>query len=344
MVTRSIYRTLPILLVVAGGGLVLGAAAASRAAPPAAEMRYEKQFRDVLGQRMAYVETGDGAPIVFLHGNPTSSYLWRNVIPHLESRGRCIAPDLIGMGDSAKLPPTSEDGRDGRYRFVEHRRYLDALLDELGVQEDVTLVLHDWGSALGFDWARRHPERVRAIAYMEAIVRPMRMADLDLVPRLMFRAMRGPLGELLVIRMNLFIEQILPMSVQRELSEAEMDAYRAPYRAGGEDRRPLLTWPREIPFDGEPADTHEILSAYSQWLPTTSFPKLLITAEPGAILTGDALAHARSFANQTELAVEGIHFVQEDAPDEIGRGIATWMDARAAAAPGAAAATGAATE
>ncbi len=266
------------------------------------------------------------------------------VIPHLESRGRCIAPDLIGMGDSAKLPPASDDGRDGRYRFVEHRRYLDALLDELGVRDDVTLVLHDWGSALGFDWARRHPERVRAIAYMEAIVRPMRMDDLDLVPRLMFRAMRGPLGELLVIRMNLFIEQILPMSVQRELSVAEMDAYRAPYRAGGEDRRPLLTWPREIPFDGEPADTHEILSAYSSWLPTTSFPKLLIAAQPGAILTGEALAHARSFANQTELEVEGIHFVQEDAPDEIGRGIAAWMDAQVATAPAEAPAAGAATE
>lgn len=310
--------------------LLAGFAAAARAQAPSAELRYEKKFRDVLGHQMAYVETGSGDPIVFLHGNPTSSYLWRNVIPHLADRGRCIAPDLIGMGDSAKLAPTTEDGRDGRYRFVEHRRYLDALLDGLGVDGNVTLVLHDWGSALGFDWARRHPERVEAIAYMEAIVRPMRMADLDLVPRLLFQAMRGPLGELLVMRMNVFIEQILPMSVQRELSEAEMDAYRAPYLAGGEDRRPLLTWPREIPFDGEPGDTHEIISAYSEWLPTTAFPKLLVVAEPGAILTGDALAHARTFANQTELQVEGIHFVQEDAPDAIGRGIAAWMQARGA--------------
>jgi len=291
---------------------------------PGADPRYSKKFVEVLGKRMAYVEAGQGDPIVFLHGNPTSSYLWRNVIPHLAGQGRCIAPDLIGMGDSEKLSATRADGRDGRYRFVEHRRYLDGLLEALGVRRNVTLVIHDWGSALGFDWAHRHPDRIRGIAYMEAMVRPMEFSDIGFFPGLMFRAMRGFPGEFLIMRRNLFIERILPASVVRDLGEEEMNAYRAPYVNGGEDRRPLLTWPREIPFDGEPSDTQQIIAAYSEWLTQTPVPKLLISADPGAILIGDALEFARGLPNQREVRVAGIHFLQEDAPDEIGSAVADW--------------------
>ena len=284
-----------------------------------------KQRAEVHGVQMAYVEAGQGDPIVFLHGNPTSSYLWRNVIPHLEPLGRCIAPDLIGMGDSAKLEPRGEGGRDGRYRYVEHRRYLDALLAELGVEREVTFVVHDWGATLGFDWARRHPERVRAIAYMEAVVRPGSWEETAFVPWLVFRSMRGFAGELLVLRWNLFVEQLLPRLVIRELSEAEMAAYRAPYLEPGESRRPTLTWPRELPFDGEPEDTYEIVKANADWLRTSDVPKLLVRGEPGALISGATLDFVRQFSNQTEIAVPGLHYLQEDSPDEIGSGIARWL-------------------
>jgi haloalkane dehalogenase len=286
---------------------------------------YEKRRVRVLGREMAYVETGEGDPIVFLHGNPSSSYLWRNVIPHLAAQGRCIAPDLIGMGDSEKLPPAGEDGDDGRYRYTEQRRYLFALLERLGVQDSVTLVLHDWGSALGFDWASRHEKQLRGIAYMEAFVRPLSYDELGFAGSLMFRTMRGPLGELLIMRWNLFVEAILPASVLRSLEPEELDAYRAPYVAGGEDRRALLTWPREVPFDGEPADTHQIVSTYSKWLRRSTVPKLLISADPGALLTGDVLEYARGFPNQREVTVRGAHFIQEDSPDEIGRALSEWL-------------------
>ena len=269
---------------------------------PSSEMRYEKQYREVLGTRMAYVDVGAGDPIVFLHGNPTSSYLWRNVLPHLEGKGRLIAPDLIGMGDSAKIPPSDDDGRDGRYSFVEHRRHLDALLDELGVEKDVVLVIHDWGSALGFDWARRNPERVRGIAYMEALLRPIRFDRMPFVGRLMFKAFRSWAGETLILRGNVFVNTVLPNSIIRELSDEEMAAYQAPYVNSGEDRRPTLTWPREVPIDGEPVDTTEILSNYADWLPETEIPKLLIVADPGVILAGPLLEFARTFKNQQEVA------------------------------------------
>jgi len=313
----------------ASGVLVAAIACALVAAPalagPGAAMRYPKQFREVLGTRMAYVDVGEGDPIVFLHGNPTSSYLWRNVIPHLEASGRCVAPDMVGMGDSAKLPPRQEDGRDGRYRFVEQRRYMDALLDQLGVERDVVLVIHDWGSAMGFDWARRHEDRVRGIAYMEAITQPASFDGAPFWTALMFRAMRGPLGEWLILRLNLFVDRALPGAVLRELEPEELAAYRAPYLEPGEDRRPTLTWPREVPFDGEPADTHRIVSDYAKWLETTAIPKLLIVGDPGAILRGPALERARGFRNQQEVTVPGLHFLQEDSPDEIGEAIADWI-------------------
>lgn len=284
----------------------------------------EKRKAEVLGHKMAYIERGSGDPIVFLHGNPTSSYLWRNIIPHLEDQGRCIAPDLIGMGDSDKIPPTTSDGRDGRYRFVEHRRYLDAFLEAVGANQDVTFVIHDWGSALGFDWAFRHPEHVKGIAYMEAFVRPLSLAEMSFPARMMFRGFRSGLGEFLVFDLNLFVEQVLPSSIMRELRQEEMDAYRRPFEGPDENRRPVLTWPREVPFDGEPADTHDIVSRFSEWLPKSPIPKLLIHAEPGALLQGERLQYARTFANQEEVGVKGIHFIQEDAPHEIGQAVADW--------------------
>jgi len=284
---------------------------------------YQKQRRQVLGREMAYVEVGVGDPIVLLHGNPTSSYLWRNVLPHLQSVGRCIAPDLIGMGDSDKLP----DSGPNSYRFVEHRRYLDALLEALGVRERVTFVVHDWGSALGFDWANRHRDAVKGIAYMEAIVGPQHWDHWDKFGmRAALQALRSEAGEAMVLQDNFFIEQILPKAILRTLSAEEMAEYRRPFTEPGEGRRPTLTWPRQIPLDGDPADVAAIAAAYSEWLASSSVPKLFIKAEPGGILaTGPLVDFVRSFPAQTEVTVAGVHFVQEDSPDEIGRAIAGWM-------------------
>jgi haloalkane dehalogenase len=288
-----------------------------------AEFPYTKHRADVHGRQMAYVDLGAGDPIVLLHGNPTSSYLWRNVIPHLAALGRCIAPDLIGMGDSDKL----DDPGPGSYRFVEHRRYLDGLLDSLGIADRVTLVVHDWGSALGFDWANRHRDAVAGIAYMEAIVRPVTWDEWPEVARSVFQGLRSAAGEAMVLDKNVFVERVLPGSVLRPLTDAEMEEYRRPYVTPGEDRRPTLTWPRQIPIDGDPADVVEIVGAYADWLATSTIPKLLVVAEPGAILRGAPLAFARTWPNQHEVTVAGDHFVQEDSPDEIGAAIADWMRA-----------------
>ncbi|MHB1720610.1 MAG: haloalkane dehalogenase [Acidimicrobiales bacterium] len=278
---------------------------------------------EVLGHHMAYVEEGSGDPIVLLHGNPTSSFLWRSVIPHLAPLGCCIAPDLIGMGDSEKL----EGSGPGSYRFVEHRRYLDAFLDAVGITEKVTLVLHDWGSALGFDWAARHPGSVKAIVYMEAIVCPVTWDDWPDAARDIFQAFRSPAGEELILERNLFVDAVLPASIQRQLTGAEMAEYRRPFARPGEDRRPTLTWPREIPVDGEPADVVEIVERYGAWLATSSHVrKLFVNADPGAILTGRQRQLCRSWPNQTEITVPGIHFIQEDSGDQIGAGIASWLD------------------
>ena len=286
---------------------------------------YQKQRRRVLGREMAYVEVGEGDPIVLLHGNPTSSYLWRDVLPHLQPRGRCIAPDLIGMGDSDKLP----DSAPGSYRFVEHRRYLDALFEALDVHERVTLVVHDWGSALGFDWANRHREAVKGIAYMEAIVRPQSWDHWDKANmRPALKALRSEAGEVMVLQDNFFIEQILPKAVLRSLSVEEMAEYRRPFAEPGEGRRPTLTWVRQIPIDGEPADVTAIAAAYADWLARSSVPKLFVRAEPGLLIAGGAnLDFARRLPVQTEVRVRGVHYVQEDSPEEIGRAIADWMGA-----------------
>ena len=287
---------------------------------PAADPHPRRRVR-VLDTEMAYVDTGAGDPVVFLHGNPTSSYLWRNVIPHVSPSARCLAPDLVGMGDSGKAP-------DGSYRFVDHARYLDAWLDSLALDR-VTLVVHDWGSALGFHWARRHPERVRGVAYVEALVRPVTWDEWPDVARKVFQAMRSPAGEEMVLAKNVFVERILPASVLRGLTEAEMAVYRRPYVEAGESRRPTLTWPRQIPIDGEPADVVAIVDAYARWLATSDLPKLFVNAEPGVILTGAQREFCRAWPKQEEITVRGSHFVQEDSPREIGEAVARFIARRA---------------
>ena len=286
--------------------------------PVSAADFYERRRVPVLDSFMAYVEVGVGAPIVFLHGNPTSSYLWRNVIPLLQGSGRCLAPDLIGMGRSGKASG-------GAYRFADHARYLDAWFEALALR-DVTLVMHDWGSALGFHWARRHPERVRGLAYMEAIVRPLTWQEWPEAARKVFQGMRGPGGEEMVLQKNVFVERILPASVVRGLTEEEMARYRAPYREPGESRRPTLTWPREIPVEGEPADVVRIVEAYGQWLAKSPLPKLFVNADPGSILIGAQREFCRRWPNQQEVTVRGTHFIQEDSPDEIGRALAAFVE------------------
>jgi len=279
--------------------------------------RYPRKRVGVHGVEMAYADTGKGEPIVFLHGNPTSSYLWRNVIPYLERTARCLAPDLVGMGDSGKEP-------NGAYRFVGHARYLDGWFEALGLKRNVTLVVHDWGSALGFDWAYRNQGSVRGIAYMEAIVCPLKMAEWPSVSQRIFQGLRSPAGEEMVLEKNLFVERILPGSVIRKLTEAEMAVYRKPYLEAGESRRPTLTWPRQIPFDGEPADVTARVEAYAGWLSSSSLPKLFINGDPGAILTGKQREYCRQWPNQREVTVNGSHFIQEDSPHAIGRAIAEW--------------------
>ncbi len=273
---------------------------------------------NVNGVEMAYVDVGHGDPIVFLHGNPTSSYLWRNVIPHLSGLGRCLAPDLVGTGESGRTP-------DGSYRFIDHARYLDGWFEALELKRNVTLVIHDWGSALGFHWARRNPATIKAIAYMEAIVRPVTLAEWPDAARKVFLGMRSPAGDEMVLKNNVFIERILPGSILRKLSEDELTVYRKPYLEPGESRRPMLTWPRQIPIDGEPADVTSIVGAYAEWLKDSPLPKLFVNADPGAILIGPQREFCRQWPNQREVTVKGSHFIQEDSPHEIGDAIAGWL-------------------
>ncbi|MDT5286760.1 MAG: haloalkane dehalogenase [Mycobacterium sp.] len=279
------------------------------------------KYRNVNGYRMAYVDEGDGDAIVFQHGNPTSSYLWRNVMPHLEGLGRLVACDLIGMGGSDKLRPSGPD----RYNYAEQRDYLFALWDALDLGDNVTLVLHDWGSVLGFDWANQHRDRVQGIAFTEAIVIPMTWPEFPGAIREVFEGFRSPRGEPMVLEQNVFIERVLPAQIQRELSDEEMDHYRRPFVTPGEGRRPMLSWPRNLPIDGEPADVVTVVDEYSNWLAATELPKLFINAEPGAIAHGHVRELIRSWPSLTETTVSGIHFVQEDSPDEIGTAIAEFV-------------------
>ena len=281
---------------------------------------YDKKFIKVRGKRIAYVEIGDGDPIIFQHGNPTSSYLWRNVMPHLAKQGRCIAVDLIGMGDSDKLDNPNADS----YQYLEHRDFLFAAWKLLGIRDRVTFVVHDWGSALGFDWARQNEEAMLGIAYMEAIVMPINWDDWPEAATGIFKGFRSDAGEKMVLEDNLFIERVLAGSIIREMNDQEMNVYRKPFINAGEDRRPTLTWPRQIPIEGQPTDVHEIVKTYSNWLNASAIDKLFINAEPGAILTGRQRQFCRGFKNQIEVSVPGIHFIQEDSPHEIGKAIANW--------------------
>jgi haloalkane dehalogenase len=287
-----------------------------------AKFRYQKKTASVFGRRMAYVEVGSGDPIVFLHGNPASSYTWRNVIPHLEGLGRCIAPDLIGMGDSEKLPNSGPSS----YTFVEHRCYLDALLDALTVTERVTFVMHDWGASLGFDWARRHPEAIKGLAYIEANVRPFTWEDFPAFVQQGLQTLRGEAGTPMILEQNIFIERFLPSSILRGLTDEELAEYRRPFLEPGEGRRPMLTFARQVPINGEPAEVAEIYEAYARWLEQSPVPKLFINCEhPSAILQGALREYCRTWPAQTETTLRTSRWPQEDAPDQTGQAIAAWL-------------------
>ncbi len=281
----------------------------------------QKKYIDVHGQRMAYVEQGQGSPIVFQHGNPTSSYLWRNILPQLAAHGRCIAMDLVGMGDSAKLP----DSGPSRYTLAEHQRYFDGVLAALGVTDRVTLVIHDWGTALGFDWASRHAGSVSGICHMEGVVTPLTWAEWPENARGIFQAFRSPAGEDLVLEKNVFVENVLPKSILRPFEPEEMAAYRAPFLEPGESRRPTLSWPRQLPIDGEPAEVCATVERYGAWLAQSPVPKLFISGDPGMIMNGRAGDLARALPNTREVTVKGLHFLQEDSPNEIAAAIRDWL-------------------
>ena len=287
-----------------------------------ASMPYGKCFKSIKGKSIAYIDVGDGAPIVLLHGNPTSSYLWRNVIPHLEGIGRVIVPDLIGHGDSEKLPDS--EGPE-RYSFEISYEYLAGLLEELNITEDVTLVIHDWGSALGFHWAKHHPEAVKGIAYMEAIVCPVTWDDWPESARGIFKGFRSDKGEDLILQRNMFVEAVLPSSVIRQMGEEEMNQYRKAFIRVA-DRQPTLNWPRQIPIDGEPPHMVDLVASYGEWMASNQeLPKLFINADPGSILTGKARKFCRTWPNQKEVTVAGTHFIQEDSPAQIGIAVAEWL-------------------
>jgi haloalkane dehalogenase len=288
------------------------------------EQPLTKKTVDVLGSRVAYHERGEGTPVLFLHGNPTSCYLWRDVIPELEGCGRLIAPDLIGMGDSAKLPNPDTD----TYRFTTHRKYLAGFIDAvIGPAQAIVFVVHDWGSALGFDWANHHRDRVRGIAYMEGIVRPVAgWEEWSAAATPIFQGFRSDQGEIMILDRNMFVERVLPGSVLRKLTEVEMTEYRRPFLQA-RDRWPTLTWPRQIPISGQPADVVQIATDYSKWMAENDIPKLFVNADPGAILVGAVRDFCRNWKSQTEVTVPGSHFIQEDSGPAIGRAVAEWMKA-----------------
>ena len=280
----------------------------------------DKKKISIDGKEIAYHQQGSGEPIVFLHGNPTSSYLWRNITPYLHDQASCISMDLIGMGDSDKLDKSDTNS----YRFEEHFYYVEKAIKALTNNEKITLVVHDWGSALGFHWSYKHPELIKGIAYMEAIVKEMTWDDWDKNAKSIFQGFRSDAGEDLVLEKNYFIEKVLPGSIIRTLDADEMNEYRRPFLSSGEDRRPTLSWPREIPIEGEPGNVCQIVNEYAEWMKTNNIPKLFINAEPGAITTGKIRDFCRSWKNQTEVTVKGIHFIQEDSPDEIGKALSKW--------------------
>ena len=280
------------------------------------------KHREVNGRRMVYIDEGEGDAIVFQHGQPASSYVWRNVMPHLEGKGRLIACDLIGMGGSEKLSPSGPD----QYRYAEHREHLFALWDALNLGHRVVLVLDDWGAVLGFDWARHNTQRVQGIVHMEAMAAPLNWSDLPEHAHPLFKALRSPEGERLVLEENIFIEMILPQAVIRQLTDEEMNHYQQPFRNAGEDRRPMLSWPRSLPIEGEPADVVKVVSESAGWLAQSDVPKLFINGEPGTLARGRLREIIRRWPNQTEITVMGRKLLQEDSPDEIGTAIAQFVN------------------
>ncbi|NNK92641.1 MAG: haloalkane dehalogenase [Acidimicrobiia bacterium] len=283
------------------------------------EFPFESRYADVLGSRMHYIDVGEGDPVLFLHGNPTSSYLWRNIIPHLQGQARCIAPDLIGMGKS--------DRPDIPYRYDDHYRYVSAFIEELGIGENLTLVIHDWGSGLGFRWAHDNADKVRAIAFMEAIIGSLEWSDMPTEFRLAFRAMRTPgVGWLMVSAANMFVKRMLPDATDRELSPEAMEYYASAFPTVA-SRKPVRQWPLEVPISGKPADNVAVIEAYRKWLTTTEFPKLLFHAQPGAIIDDAGVAWCEGNLSNLETVDigEGIHFVQEDNPALIGSSLADWF-------------------
>lgn len=282
-----------------------------------AEFPFQSNFVEVKGSQMHYVDVGEGDPIVFVHGNPTSSYLWRNVIPHLSGQGRCIAPDLIGFGKS--------DKPELNYRVYDHAEYFEGFIKALDL-ERITLVLHDWGGFIGLSYAARHLDNIRALALMETVVRPMRSTDRSESFNKTFGMLRSEAGREKVLKENFFVERILPGSVLRKLTDAEMDAYRAPF-ASEKSRIPTWVFPNEIPIDGQPPDVHADIWEIGDKVARASIPTLLLTFEPGAIMGPVEIAWCMdTFPNLTvEHMGEGIHFVQEDQPEAIGKTISNWL-------------------
>ena len=278
---------------------------------------YERKRVQTLDSEMSYLDVGAGDPVVFLHGNGTFSYVWRNIIPYVKPLGRCLAPDLMGCGNSGKIPGSS-------YRIVDQARYLDAWFEALDLGERITLVLHDWGGPLGFDWARRHQDQIKGIAYMETLVQPLNWDDWPEIRKDLFRQFRSPMGEEMVLRDNFFLETIQTRML-RNLTEKEMDTYRQPYLEPGESRRPTLTFTRECPIGGEPADVIEMINRCGEWLSASQLPKLFINAYPGSILTGRQRDFCRTWPNQKERTVQGIHYMQEDSPHQIGEAISDFL-------------------
>jgi len=282
----------------------------------------EKKFLNINNKKIAYVEKGKGKPIVFIHGNPTSSYLWRNIIKGLKDKYRCIAPDLIGMGDSDKLDNPSQEN----YSLKEHIKWFDGFINNINIDQKIILVIHDWGSAIGFDYAKKNPDKIAGIVYMEAIVCPMKWSSWPLDATKVFKLMRSEIGEELILEKNIFVERILPSSIIRKLSEEEMSQYRRPFLKAGTDRQPTLSWPRQIPLEGEPIEVVNIVNSYAEFMKKTNIKKLFINAEPGSILTGPQREFCRSWKNQEEITVKGIHFIQEDSPNDIAEAIEKWLN------------------
>jgi haloalkane dehalogenase len=280
-----------------------------------------KRYATIKGRRMAYIDEGEGPAIVFAHGNLTSSYLWRNIMPAVRGHGRLIACDMIGMGDSDKLPHSGPDS----YGYFEQRDYLYALWDELDLGAELILVLHDWGSALGFDWANQHRDRVQGIAYMESIVMPMSWSDFPAIYRDAFKSLRSPDGEGAVLGHNVFVGKVVSGDSRRGLSEAEQAEYRRPFVNAGEDRRPMLSWPRQMPLDGEPADVAQVIASYGEWLAGSTVPKLYLQSNPGGLDSGRMRAFCSRWPNQKTVAIRGTHFVQEDSAPEISSALADFV-------------------